>query len=82
MRKTETLLGKYCDPVSHAEFLVVEVQSTTSIASGNNGERRYVTRSSYQTFDGKPLELAGSIHKTRFKMGNSNQILEKVTLSH
>lgn len=81
MKKTETLLGKYCDPVSHAEFLVVEVKRTTSIKEPASGQQRFTTRSSYQTFDGQPLQLVGGLNKDRFKLSESNQVLERISVS-
>lgn len=82
MRKTETLLGKYCDPVTHAEFLVVEVSKTTSEKEDASGQRRFTTRSSYQTFDGQPLQLVSGLNKDRFKMHATNQVLERMTAKH
>lgn len=78
MRKTETLLGKYCDPVTHTEFLVVEVTKTTSEKEEASGQRRFTTRSSYQTFDGQPLQLVSGLNKDKFMMHTTNRVLERI----
>ncbi|TPE46564.1 hypothetical protein FJM67_15930 [Maribrevibacterium harenarium] len=81
MKRTETLIGKYGNAATHSEYLVVEIECTSSTPDSQCGKKFSVQRH-YQTFNGEALEPLGGVKPERFRVPSTNEIIEKMSLSH
>lgn len=82
MKTTQTLLGKYQNPTTKDEYLVVEIKDFDRIVNRLDHTERPLVRCRYETFNGDLLELVGSLSHPRFRMASSGAVLELTGWPH
>ncbi|SBS30362.1 hypothetical protein MSP8887_01281 [Marinomonas spartinae] len=77
MKTTQTLLGKYQNPATKDEYLVLEIKDFDRIVNHVDHSERTLVRCRYETFNGEVLERVGGLSHPRFKMATTGMVLEQ-----
>lgn len=77
MKTVSTLFGKYHNPQTKDEYLVLEIKNYHHLIDQTDNSQRTLIKRRFETFDGRALTLIGGLHNPRFQIVETDTVLER-----
>ena len=76
MKTTQTLLGKYHNPITKESYLVLEIKDFDRVVNLHDNSEKRLVRHRYETINGMRLQRVGGLAQPKFRIDNTDMVIE------